>query len=101
MRITEVAALNLADQVVLVRIRTDAGIEGIGEASPMYPHIICAVIHDVLTPLLEDQDPFDVERLCDRMLYARPGRFCNYKLGPQGALTSAIAGVETQHNLAQ
>jgi galactonate dehydratase len=94
MRITEVAALNLANQVVLVRIRTDAGIEGIGEASPMYPHIICAVIHDVLTPLLEGQDPFDIERLYDRMLYARPGRFCNYKLGPQGALTSAIAGVE-------
>jgi L-alanine-DL-glutamate epimerase-like enolase superfamily enzyme len=94
MRITRVTALNLAHQVVLVRVHTDAGIEGIGEASPMYPRVICAVINDVLAPLLEGEDPFEIERLHDRMLYSRPGRFCNYKLGPQGALTSAISGIE-------
>jgi len=94
MRITQVAALNLADQVVLVRVQTDAGIVGIGEASPMYPAVICTIVHQVLAPLLLEHDPFQIERLYDRMLYARPGRFCNYKLGPQGALTSAISGVE-------
>ena len=94
MRITQVTALNLADQVVLVRVYTDTGIEGIGEASPMYPRVICAVINDVLAPLLEGENPFEIERLYDRLLYSRPGRFCNYKLGPQGALTSAISGVE-------
>jgi galactonate dehydratase len=94
MRITEVIALNLADQVVLVRVHTDAGIEGIGEASPMYPQIICAVVREVLAPLLEGENPFEIERLYDRMLYSRPGRTCNYKLGPQGALSSAISGVE-------
>jgi L-alanine-DL-glutamate epimerase-like enolase superfamily enzyme len=94
MRITKVTALNLANQVVLVRVQTNAEIEGIGEASPMYPQIICAVINHVLAPLLEGQSPFEIEGLYDRMLYSRPGRFCNYKLGPQGALTSAISGVE-------
>lgn len=94
MRITQVTALNLADQVVLVRVYTDTGIEGIGEASPMYPRVVCAVINDVLAPLLEGENPFEIERLYDRLLYSRPGRFCNYKLGPQGALTSAISGVE-------
>ena len=94
MRITQVTALNLAHQVALVRVHTDAGIEGIGEASPMYPQIICAVINDVLVPVLEGENPFEIERLYGRMLYSRPGRFCNYKLGPQGVLTSAISGVE-------
>ena len=94
MEITRVAALNLAHQIVLIRISTDVGIEGLGEASPMYPQIICAVVNEVLAPLLEGENPFEVERLCDRMLYSRPGRYCNYKLGPQGALTAAISGVE-------
>ena len=94
MRITQVRALNLADQVVLVRIQTDAGIEGIGEASPMFPAIICSVVNNVLSPILEEQNPLEIERLCDAMLYSRRRQFCNYKLGPQGALTSAIAGAE-------
>jgi L-alanine-DL-glutamate epimerase-like enolase superfamily enzyme len=94
MEITKVSAVNLGDQVALVRIQTNAGIEGVGEASPMYPSIICTVVHQVLAPLLEGHDPFQIERLYERMLYARPGRFCNYKLGPQGVLTSAIGGVE-------
>jgi L-alanine-DL-glutamate epimerase-like enolase superfamily enzyme len=94
MRITQVTALNLANQIVLARVKTNEGTEGIGEASPMYPQIICSVINDVLAPVLEGENPFQIERLYDRMLYSRPGRFCNYKLGPQGALTSAISGVE-------
>jgi L-alanine-DL-glutamate epimerase-like enolase superfamily enzyme len=94
MKIQQITALNLADQVVLVRIHTDAGITGIGEASPMYPQIICPIIAEALAPLLIGENPFEIERLYQRMLYARPGLFCNYKLGPQGGLTSAISGVE-------
>jgi len=35
MIITQVTPINLADQVVLVLIETDAGLQGFGEASPM------------------------------------------------------------------
>ena len=94
MKITQIRALNLADQVVLVRISTDEGIEGVGEASPMYPQIICTIIEEVLAPVLIGENPFGIEYLVERMLYSRPGKYCNYKLGPQGALTSAIGGVE-------
>lgn len=86
--------MNLAGQIVLVRIQTDAGIEGIGEASPMYPRIICTIVNEIIAPILAEQNPFEMERLYDQLLNSRPGQFCNYKLGPGGALTSAIRGVE-------
>lgn len=94
MNIINVASMNLVDQIVFVRIQTDAGIEGIGEVSPIYPRIICAIVNEIIAPILADQNPFEIERLYDRLLYSRPGQFCNYKLGPGGALTSAICGVE-------
>lgn len=86
--------MNLAGQIVLVRIQTDAGIEGIGEASPMYPRIICTIVNEIIASILAEQNPFEMERLYDQLLNSRPGQFCNYKLGPGGALTSAIRGVE-------
>lgn len=86
--------MNLAGQIVLVRIQTDSGIEGIGEASPMYPRIICTIVNEIIAPILAEQNPFEMERLYDQLLNSRPGQFCNYKLGPGGALTSAIRGVE-------
>jgi len=94
MIITQVTPINLADQVVLVLIETDAGFQGFGEASPMYPAVICKIIQEVLTPLLIGEDPRDIAGILERMFFTRPGRFIPYKLGPQGALTSAVSGVE-------
>jgi muconate cycloisomerase len=64
---------HLAGQYVLVRIRDDAGREGLGEAS-----VTCvwsgetqpgtmAVVREVLAPLLVGADPFDIEWISRRM----------------------------------
>ncbi|MGQ9524307.1 MAG: mandelate racemase/muconate lactonizing enzyme family protein [Armatimonadota bacterium] len=88
MKITDVLTTILPTGSVFVRVRTDAGITGIGECSPMGPSVIAAVVHDVLRPKLIGADPFDTEPLWDRMMLEP------YKLGPHGALPEAVAGVD-------
>lgn len=65
---------------VLVRVQTDQGIEGLGEARVMKEWggdhgtrygesvpVTLEVIHRYLAPAVEDQDPFNVESLLERM----------------------------------
>ncbi len=58
---------------VLIRIATDEGIEGIGEAVPR-PTIygetqesIVKIVNDMLAPMLIGQDPFDLEKIWAKM----------------------------------
>ncbi|HTV45005.1 MAG TPA: mandelate racemase/muconate lactonizing enzyme family protein [Stellaceae bacterium] len=72
-----------------VIIRGDDGLFGIGEASPMQGGLASlGIIARDLAPLLIGRDPLDHAVLQDSLLH----RFA--KLGPEGALTGALAAVD-------
>ena len=72
-----------------VRVFTDDGIDGIGEASPMLGGVasLGMIRHD-LAPALIGKDPLDHAVLLDTLLHS-----C-VKLGPEGALTGALAALD-------
>ena len=78
-----------AQRSAFVRVHTDDGLSGIGEASPMQGGLasLGIIAHD-LAPALIGQDPLDHAVLHDRLLH----RFV--KLGPEGALTGALAAID-------
>ena len=74
---------------VLVRITTDEGLVGWGEAFALgAPMAVCAVVHDALGPLLRGEPPTDIERLTDRLHRA------TLLFGRRGLGMFAISGVE-------
>ena len=75
---------------VLVRVRTDEGLEGLGEAgfSIAYLSRVAPVIRDVLAPLLIGEDPRLIGRLWHRMFDATHG------WGRRGIETYAVSGVD-------
>jgi L-alanine-DL-glutamate epimerase-like enolase superfamily enzyme len=59
----------------LVRIDTDEGITGFGEALARFsPRAAANVVQDILSPVVLGQDPFNVELLWDRMYAVMRGR---------------------------
>lgn len=72
-----------------VRVTTEDGVVGYGEASPMQggEHSLGIVRRD-LAPALIGADAFDQAVLYDRLMHR------NVKLGPEGALTGALAAVD-------
>ena len=90
---------------VLVKIETDAGLTGWGEAkagvgSAASAHGLAAIINLDYAPLLVGQDPRDVSRLWDvlyntpREGYALDRGHVLPQLGRRGLSISAIAGVD-------
>jgi L-alanine-DL-glutamate epimerase-like enolase superfamily enzyme len=90
---------------VLVRIETDAGITGHGEAKAALPsngicHALMALIEKELGPLLIGEDPRDISRLWDVMYNQTRAHFALARghgfpgLGRRGLSISAIAGVD-------
>ena len=75
---------------VLVRVRTDEGLEGLGEAgfSIAYLSRVAPVIRDLLAPLLIGEDPRLIGRLWHRMYDATHG------WGRRGTETYAVSGVD-------
>jgi L-alanine-DL-glutamate epimerase-like enolase superfamily enzyme len=97
MRIGEVETFQIAwspedkpgQRSAFVRIADDDGSFGIGEASPMQGGLASlGIIARDLAPALIGADPLDHAVLQDRLLH----RFA--KLGPEGALTGALAAVD-------
>ncbi len=97
MKITAVEAFQVAwapddppmRRSAFVIVRTDDGLHGIGEASPMQGGLASlGIVRDNLTPLLIGQDPLDHAVLMDQAMHAL------VKLGPEGALTGALAAVD-------
>jgi len=79
---------------LLVQVFTDEGIVGLGEVSPLHGRemaVFEAIIQKRLRQLVVGEDPFDRERLWDKMLGKGSGSFT---LGSEGAVVSAIAGVD-------
>src|SRR5258708_14088550 len=69
-----------------VRVLTDDGLSGIGEASPMQGGIASlGIIARDIAPVLIGRDPLDPASLLDTALHTF------WKLGPQGSLTGALA----------
>jgi L-alanine-DL-glutamate epimerase-like enolase superfamily enzyme len=93
LRIREVETLRIAwpegPSSALVRITTDGGLTGYGEASPMLGgvHSLGIIDRDV-APELRGADALDTAILHDRLLHK-----C-IKLGPEGAATGALAAID-------
>lgn len=78
-------------ETALVKIETDAGLIGWGEAqAPVAPEIACTIINTILAPILLGENPMAHERLWSRMYNAMRVR------GHVGSfLLDAIAGIDT------
>ena len=89
MKITAVKTATLAGYKDwnLVRLETDRGIAGIGEAYP--GEGIAELITRRLAPLLVGRDPRDVEPLYNHMVAGTIGQ------STAGGMLAAISGVET------
>ena len=97
LKITEIEAFQVAwapedrpaQRSAFVRVHTDDGISGIGEASPMQGGVASlGIIQRDITPALIGQDPLDHAVLLDQALHSF------VKLGPEGALTGALAALD-------
>ena len=72
-----------------IRIHTDDGLVGIGEASPMQGGLASlGIIERDIASLLIGADPLDHAVLQDKLLHRL------VKLGPEGALTGALAAID-------
>ena len=72
-----------------VRVHTDDGVSGLGEASPMQGGLASlGIIKHNLAPRLIGADPLDHAVLLDTLLHDL------VKLGPEGALTGALAALD-------
>lgn len=97
MKITKVEAFQLrwspndkpAQGSAFVRVHCDDGISGIGEASPMLGGLASlGIIARDIAPALIGRDPLDHAVLLDTALHRL------VKLGPEGALTGALAALD-------
>jgi L-alanine-DL-glutamate epimerase-like enolase superfamily enzyme len=72
-----------------VRIWTDAGVYGLGEASPMvHGNASLEIIASAFTPMLLGADPLEPRVIQDRLFHQ------HIKLGPEGAYTGALAALD-------
>ncbi len=76
---------------IFVKLRTQCGIEGIGEVytATFSPKVVVAMIEDVFEHHFVDADPFHIEKLW-RAVYGR-----GYTLRPDISLMSVLSGLET------
>jgi galactonate dehydratase len=78
-------------ETALIKIETDAGVTGWGEAqAPVAPEVVCTIIKTILAPILLGENALAHERLWARMYNAMRVR------GHTGSfLLDAIAGLDT------
>jgi L-rhamnonate dehydratase len=96
LRVPDVLAINdSAQDAIVIRVHTDAGITGVGEVDSS-PEVIRAIIdapksHRVCTGLAQTiigEDPFDIERLWEKMYRA------SVWFGRRGAAIQAMSGID-------
>ncbi|MFI6347477.1 mandelate racemase/muconate lactonizing enzyme family protein [Streptomyces sp. NPDC050560] len=87
MRIESIETL-LRGPLAVVRVRTDDGVEGIGQTAPYEAAHTVRVLHSMVAPVFLGRDPWDVETLVDTCLRT------HYKF-PGGFVHRALAGVDT------
>lgn len=86
-KVAAVRTYRLRD-ALFVQVVADNGQTGWGEASPNNRHVVEAFIHHGLKQHVVGRRVWDAEPVWDDMFFA------NHDLGPGGALTYAIAGVD-------
>ncbi|MEV4471418.1 mandelate racemase/muconate lactonizing enzyme family protein [Nonomuraea salmonea] len=87
MKITEIETLTRG-KLAVVLVRTDDGLEGIGQTAPYEAATTVSVLHSMVAPMFVGRDPWDAEALVDACLRT------HYKF-PSSFLHRALAGVET------
>lgn len=75
-------------RAVFVKVETDAGVSGWGEADHDYTRLIAAVVDKICKPLILGENPFEHEYLWNKMY------FHGIEAGNSGLLPGAIAGVD-------
>lgn len=88
LKISDVETWILSCGSLFVVVRTDQGVSGYGESSPMNVRAIAGVIQEALKPHVVGRNALDRERLWEDMY------FTTYKLGVMGAQPEAIAGID-------
>jgi len=88
LKITDVETWVLNCDSLFVVVRTDQGITGYGESSPMNVRAIASLVNEALKPHVVGQDALERERLWEDMF------FSTYKLGVMGVQPEAIAGID-------
>jgi L-alanine-DL-glutamate epimerase-like enolase superfamily enzyme len=94
MKITAVDAFHVdwgggRNRSAWVRIRTDAGVDGLGEASPMvHGNASLEIIASAFTPMLLGADPLQSRVIQDRLFHE------HIKVGPEGAYAGALAAID-------
>ncbi|MBV8651717.1 MAG: mandelate racemase/muconate lactonizing enzyme family protein [Alphaproteobacteria bacterium] len=76
---------------IFVKLRTDDGIEGVGEvySVPFHPDVVAKMIEDVCERIVVGRDPFDIETLW-RIVYSS-----GYTQRPDTSLLGVLSGIET------
>ena len=88
LKITAVDVFPLKTNSIFVLVRTNEGITGLGECSPMNRRVISSMLRDSLIPIVLGKNPLDVGRLWEEMFHT------TYKLGVMGAQPEAISGID-------
>jgi L-alanine-DL-glutamate epimerase-like enolase superfamily enzyme len=80
----------LRRNALLVRVQTDAGIEGLGEiGEAVYlPRSVVRIVDEQFVPLLVGEDPLNIERLWHKMYI----RSCHW--GRKGTIVPIISGLD-------
>ncbi|MCC6490635.1 MAG: mandelate racemase/muconate lactonizing enzyme family protein [Candidatus Hydrogenedentes bacterium] len=86
--ITAVEPYLLKGGKCFVLVRTDAGITGIGEVSPMNAPAAAHLIANQYGGLITGMNPLDIDRCWDRVFYS------TYKQGVMGLQPEALAGID-------
>lgn len=70
---------------VIIRLRTDEGISGIGHVDSLHhhPRVAVSIVQNILKPVVIGEDPFNIEHVWEKMYEA-----CGYPLG-----ITALGGV--------
>jgi L-alanine-DL-glutamate epimerase-like enolase superfamily enzyme len=88
MKITHIETLLESDHVAVVRVRTDNGMEGIGQTAAHGADLTVDMLHKFIAPVFLGQNPWDLQALAHRALKQ------NYKFN--GTIKNrALCGVET------
>ena len=99
MKITRIETY-LAPEQAVVRVLTDTGDEGWGQTSPYRADITVDVLHKMVAPFFLGQNPWDIERLGERVLtklHKFPGTFvCRALCGIDTALWDLLGKLAGQ-----
>ncbi len=84
----DVYHLRAGSNSIFVLVRTNEGVTGIGECSPMNARVIVSMLRDALAPIVIGKNPLDIGLLWDEMYHR------TYKLGVMGAQPEAMSGID-------